>query len=76
MVADEFVFVPLTIFTSLSILLLYFLPWIIAIARDHPRRASIAVADALLGWTIIGWLVALAWAVTTPARPSVAAPTK
>jgi len=40
----------------------YFAPMIVAIASDHKNTASISVVNVLLGWTLIGWAVALAWA--------------
>jgi hypothetical protein len=42
---------------------LYFLPFIIAASRAHPQAAPIFVLNFFLGWTFIGWVVALAWAV-------------
>ncbi len=40
---------------------LYFLPSIVA--RKKPQFASVAVLNFFLGWTFVGWVVALAWAV-------------
>lgn len=42
--------------------MLYFLPWIVAAQSRHPSRAGIAAVNFFLGWTLIGWVVALAWA--------------
>ena len=36
----------------------YMLPWAIAAVRDVPHW-SVFWVDLLLGWTIIGWIVAL-----------------
>jgi len=38
-------------------------PTYVAIRRRHPKVASIAVLNALLGVTVIGWVAALVWAV-------------
>jgi hypothetical protein len=48
--------------------LFYFLPSIIAAARSKRDLASIFVLNLLLGWTAIGWVIALIWAlkVDTP----------
>ncbi len=48
----------------------YFIPTIIAIHRSHPNQAPIFVVNLLLGWTLVGWTVALAWSLvaTTPHR--------
>ena len=55
----------------------YFAPWLTASSRKHRNRAAIAVLNFFLGWTGIGWIVALVWAYTdnrevAVARPSVA----
>ena len=44
-------------------LLVYFLPSIIAIARSKRDAGSIFVLNLLLGWTFIGWIIALVWAL-------------
>ncbi len=50
---------------------LYFLPAIVAKTRGNPQFAAILVLNALLGWTFIGWVVAMVWAfVNSQARPS------
>jgi hypothetical protein len=41
----------------------YFLPSIIAFARSKRDVASIFVLNLLLGWTFIGWIIALVWAL-------------
>ena len=46
---------------------LYFLPSIVAFARSKRDSASILVLNLLLGWTAIGWVIALIWAVKTDA---------
>ncbi len=42
----------------------YLLPTVIAWAREHPSGISIAVIDAFLGWTLIGYVIALAWSMS------------
>ena len=49
----------LIIFGSIA---LYFLPCIVAYNSDHKNSTSIFVLNLLLGWTFIGWVVALVWA--------------
>lgn len=50
--------------TALIIIIgLYFLPTIVAVVRRAPNAASVAVVDIFLGWTVIGWIIALAMAV-------------
>lgn len=45
---------------------LYWVPTIIAVLRHHHNIAMIAVINGLLGWTFIGWVVALAMAFSSP----------
>jgi hypothetical protein len=49
----------------LFILLLYLLPIGVAALRRHNALLDIMVLDLWLGWTLIGWLVALVWACDT-----------
>jgi hypothetical protein len=46
---------------------LYFLPSILALARNKRDTISIFVLNFLLGWTAIGWVVALVWALKVDA---------
>jgi hypothetical protein len=39
---------------------LYFLPSIIAVVRHHHQVGSIILINVFLGWTFLGWVVALA----------------
>jgi hypothetical protein len=45
--------------------LMYFLPTILAFARNKRDTAAILLLNLFLGWTMIGWVVALVWAVKT-----------
>jgi hypothetical protein len=44
---------------------MYFLPSLIALARDKRDKLSIFLLNFFLGWSVIGWVVALIWAVKT-----------
>jgi len=44
---------------------MYFLPTILAFARNKRDTAAILLLNLFLGWTMIGWVVALVWAVKT-----------
>ena len=39
----------------------YLLPFSIALWRNHPAITKIFLVNLLLGWTVIGWIVALVW---------------
>ncbi len=43
----------------------YFLPTIVAVTRKVTNQGSVAVINCFLGWTLIGWVVALAMACRT-----------
>lgn len=49
--------------------LAYFLPAMVAIYRRHLNATAIFMTDFLLGWTVIGWIVALIWAFTNNPSP-------
>lgn len=42
--------------------LMYFIPTIVAGIRKVPNIGSVIVINLFLGWTLIGWVVALAMA--------------
>lgn len=44
-------------------LVVYFLPWLIAKKRKHKNSDAILLLNLFLGWTLIGWLGSLIWAV-------------
>jgi T4 superinfection immunity protein len=52
-------------------ILVYFLPTGLAMYRDCKATAWIAVVNVLLGWTILGWFVALGWSAGGQIRESV-----
>lgn len=39
------------------------LPGYVAYRRKHPNTPAIFLTAFLLGWTVIGWAVAMIWAV-------------
>lgn len=46
----------------------YMLPWAVAVTRSMPNTGSILLINLLLGWTIIGWIVALVMACSQAQR--------
>lgn len=52
---------------------LYFVPSYIASGQHHRNRVAIYVLNLFLGWTIMGWVVALVWALykETPSQSKV-----
>lgn len=45
-------------------IVIYMFPTIIALARKKKNVGAIFILNFLLGWTLLGWIVALIWAVT------------
>lgn len=55
-----------TVGSSLLLIILgaiYLIPMVVALRRGHPQAGPIIVINLLLGWTLIGWALVLAWAV-------------
>jgi hypothetical protein len=53
-------------FHFLFFLALYFLPSLIAGHRHLHERVLITLLNLFLGWTFIGWVAALIWAIAAP----------
>ncbi|MFD1560414.1 superinfection immunity protein [Paraburkholderia silviterrae] len=45
--------------------LLYFIPSIIAFSRHHHNRTAIRRLNAVLGWSVLGWIAAFVWALVS-----------
>ena len=50
-------------------LLFYFLPSFVAVGKKKTNTGAIFALNLLLGWTLIGWVVSLVWALTQDAPP-------
>lgn len=48
------------------VLFIYFLPSVVG--RKKANSGAIFVLNLLLGWTLIGWIIALVWACTVDNR--------
>jgi hypothetical protein len=49
----------------------YMLPWAVAVTRRASNSTSVGLVCLLLGWTVIGWIVALVMACTGQSVPKV-----
>ena len=47
--------------------LAYMLPTWVAIGREHQQMEWIAFINLFLGWTVVGWVAALMWAMPSTA---------
>lgn len=54
---DGFILIILTI-------ALYFIPTFVAYRRQHSKISAIFVLNLLLGWAVLGWIIALIWSYT------------
>lgn len=41
----------------------YFVPYLVAKYRGHPNTNSILALNFFLGWTVLGWVWSLVWAL-------------
>ena len=53
------------------LLIPYFLPTIVAIMRGKSNAGGVFALNFLLGWTVIGWVGSLVWALSSDSRPTV-----
>lgn len=49
---------------------LYFLPSIIGASRKKKNAGAIFALNLFLGWSLIGWVIALVWALAQDAVPT------
>jgi hypothetical protein len=55
----------------LFLIVLYWLPTLIAIVRQTHSALGVAMINFFLGWTVIGWFLALFWALAAHSGPHV-----
>lgn len=53
---------------------LYALPSIIAWRRKHRDLTQIIILNLFLGWTLLGWVASLIWAIRPPTNVSIVLP--
>jgi hypothetical protein len=59
---QEIVVPVLTLTVFAALLLSYFVPIIVAFWRRHPSKWKILALTLFLGWSLLGWIVAMIWA--------------
>ena len=67
----------IVLFVLACLFALYMLPTIVAYFRKKRNTPAIVLVNLLLGWSVIGWIVAMVWAVATESvdmAPAVATP--
>jgi type VI protein secretion system component VasK len=50
-------------------LVLYLLPTWLAVLFEHPRALAIFLLNLFAGWTFVGWVAALVWALRRDGAP-------
>lgn len=54
---------------ALPFLAIYLIPAIIGFIRKKDNKMAILILNLLLGWSVVGWVVALVWAVSKDKQP-------
>ena len=49
---------------GLMMIAIYLTPSFVSAIRKHPNANPICVLNILLGWTFIGWVIAMVWSLT------------
>lgn len=57
--------VTIIVFSVFGILL-YFIPSVVAWKRKHRQFVPIMIVNLFLGWSFVGWVIALAWSFMSP----------
>jgi hypothetical protein len=50
---------PISILMWIFLLAIYFMPTIIAVVTRKSRMVTVFLINAFLGWTVVGWIIAL-----------------
>lgn len=48
----------------LILLIIYFIPTMVALSRGHKNCLAIFCLNLFLGWSFVGWVLALVWSCT------------
>jgi len=48
----------------LTIGIIYFIPWIVALKRHPNQKGTFFILNLLLGWTLVGWIISLIYALS------------
>lgn len=69
---DDFNSLLLGLFLLTVCVIAYFVPAMVAWGKKHSSRIPILILNIFLGWTLIGWVAALVWAlIPEPVTPIV-----
>ena len=63
-----FRFGPWELALILLMLIPYFIPFIIAVFKRNNNKKDVLLLNMFGGWTVLGWLLALVWAIKSNRR--------
>ncbi|NPD85344.1 superinfection immunity protein [Lentimicrobium sp. L6] len=66
LVSSKILFYINAIILWVGLIVFYFIPIIIGLQKVHAK--SILIINLLLGWTLLGWIGALIWAINSPEK--------
>ena len=55
------------ILVCVLMLAVYFLPSYVAYRNKHKDQTAILALNLMAGWTFVGWVISLVWALKKPA---------
>ena len=55
----------------LFLIAMYWLPTLIALVRQTPSALGVAMLNFFFGWTVIGWIMAMVWALASHSSPHI-----
>lgn len=64
----EFAGIGIGIFLLIVLGIAYFVPTVVALIRSHHNLGAIIALNVLLGWTVVGWIAAFVWSLTSPPK--------
>ena len=56
---------------AIGALIVYFIPTVVGMMRGKSNWFAIGVLNLFLGWTFVGWVIALVWACAKDSKPAV-----
>lgn len=59
----DFILLVKALVWSSVLLVIYFLPTIIAFYRNHRNVWALAFTNLVFGWTVVGWCATFIWAI-------------
>lgn len=63
MLIRESITIIATILGSVLAIVIYIIPSYIAYNRKHNNKVAILIINILLGWTLVGYILSLIWAL-------------